>query len=45
MDHVPLDFEEYQELNAHLDGIEVSRSILVLIGAHRSIGKMRIAKS
>jgi hypothetical protein len=45
INNAPLDSEEYQELNFHPDGIEVSRSILVLIGASRSIGNMRIAKS
>jgi hypothetical protein len=43
IDHVPLDSEGYQELNIHLDGIEVSRSILVSIGARRTIGTRRIA--
>jgi hypothetical protein len=37
-----LDSEEYQELNAHPDGIEVSRSILVSIGARRTISNRRI---
>jgi hypothetical protein len=43
INHVPLDSEGYQELNIHLDGIEVSRSILVSIGAHRTISNRRIA--
>jgi hypothetical protein len=43
INHVPLDSEGYQELNVHLDGIEVSRSILVSIGARRTISNRRIA--
>jgi hypothetical protein len=43
--HFFLNSEEYQELNAHPGGIEVSRSILVSIGAHRTISNRRIAKS
>jgi hypothetical protein len=45
IDHFLLDSEEYQELNAHPDGIEISRSILVSIGACRTISNRRIAKS
>jgi hypothetical protein len=43
INHVPLDSEGYQELNVHLDGVEVSRNILVSIGAHRTISNRRIA--
>jgi hypothetical protein len=45
IDHFLLNSEKYQELNAHPDGIEDSRSILVSIGAHRTISNRRIAKS
>jgi hypothetical protein len=43
INHVPLDSEGYQELNIHPDGIEVSRSILVLTGARRTISNRRIS--
>jgi hypothetical protein len=43
IDEVPLDSDGYQELNVHPYGIEISRSILVSIVAHRTISNSRIA--
>ncbi len=43
IDHAPLDSEGYQEFNFHPDGIEVSRSILALIEARRTMSNKRIA--
>jgi hypothetical protein len=43
IDHVLLDdSEQYQESNVHPDGIEVSRIMLVSIGARRAISNRRI---